>query len=164
MPVWMRASSAVAVLVAALPLIYSSSTGCGYAQEDEMQANEIAAIKRGIEEAYVDGVHSSQDIEKIRSGFQSEFRMMVLDGGAVKPVRVEQWLQRVDELKAGNPELWERKTTVQYDMIDVTGRSAVAKLHVFKGGEFFSTDYMFLYKIGDAWMIVSKVFVTEPAP
>lgn len=129
-----------------------------------MHADETAAIKMVIEDAYVQGVHELQEVDRIRSGFQPEFRMMVLDGNEVKPVRLEDWLRRVDELKSQNPALWKKETTVQYDLIDVTGRSAVVKLHVFKGESFFSTDYMLLYKIDDEWMIVSKVFVTEPAP
>lgn len=135
-----------------------------HARESGMNQAEINAIKQVIQTSYVDGVHTSQDIDKIRSGFHDEFRMMVLDGAAVKPVRVEDWLARVEQLKADNPDVWKADTELRYDLIDVTGRCAVAKMHVYKGAVFFSTDYMFLYRIGDEWTIVSKVFVTEPVP
>jgi hypothetical protein len=128
-----------------------------------MDHSEIASIKRVIDSAYVEGVHERQDIEAVRAGFHPEFRMMVLDGNTIESVVIEDWLARVDKLKVENPDLWSEPTKVEYEMIDITGRSAVVKLSVFKGAEFFSADYMFLYRLDAGWTIVSKVFVTEPA-
>lgn len=127
-----------------------------------METNERESIKRVIDAAYVEGVHERQDIDVIRSGFHPEFRMMVLDGNAVRPVAVGEWLERVEQLKRADPDLWREPTRVEYKMIDITGRSAVVKLSVFKGMRFFSTDYMFLYRLDEGWSIVSKIFVTEP--
>ena len=127
-----------------------------------MDQKDAASIKQVINDAYVEGVHERQDLEAVRAGFDPEFRMMVLKDGAVTPVMADQWLDRVRELKKGDPEAWSKPTSVEYVMIDVTGRSAVVKLNVFKGTRFFSTDYMFLYRLDKGWTIVSKVFVTEP--
>ena len=127
-----------------------------------MDQKDAAAIKQVIDDAYVEGVHERQDLEAVRAGFDPEFRMMVLKDGAVTPVMVDQWLGRVEELKKADPDSWSQPTSAEYVMIDVTGRSAVVKLNVFKGKDFFSTDYMFLYRLEKGWTIVSKVFVTEP--
>jgi hypothetical protein len=151
-----------------LSILLSSGSGRSLAASDEdaemghrMKHDEIASIKRVINHAYVDGVHTRQDILAIRSGFHREFRMMVRDGTTVRPVMVDEWLARVDKLKADNRDAWSEPTSIEYEMIDVTGQSAVVKLHVLKGTSFFSTDYMFLYKLGDDWTIVSKIFVAE---
>jgi hypothetical protein len=130
---------------------------------DHMDRHKKESIKRVIDTAYVEGVHERQDIEAVRAGFHTEFRMMVLDGNRINPVAVDAWLDRVDQLKEGNPDLWSEPTKVEYEMIDIAGRSAVVKLSVFKGTQFFSTDYMLLYQLDDGWTIVSKIFVTEPA-
>jgi len=129
-----------------------------------MGQKDVDAIKAVINDAYVEGVHQRQDLEAVRAGFDPEFRMMVLKDGAVAPVMVDQWMDRVEQLKKDDPAAWSNPTSVEYLLIDVTGRSAVAKLNVFKGTDFFSTDYMFLYRLDSGWKIVSKVFVTEPVP
>ena len=68
------------------------------------------------------------------------------------------WLDRIETMKADNPELWSAKTTRNFVLIDVAGNAAVAKLDVHKGEVHFSTDYMLLYKFEEGWRIVSKVF------
>lgn len=135
---------------------------CSIEGSNGMDRGEIATIKKVIETAYVEGVHERQDIEAVKAGFHPEFRMMVLNGNAVTPVAVDEWLARVDGLKDKNPDLWSEPTKIEYETVDITGRSAVVKLSVFKGKTFFSTDYMFLYRLDDGWKIVSKIFVTEP--
>lgn len=117
-------------------------------------------IKRVIEEAYVMGLHERQDEAAVRAGFHDEFRMYVRDEDGVVPVTVDEWLGRVDKLKAGNPELWQLATRVEFDDIDVSGDCAVAKLIVHKGPHYFSTDYMLLYRLQEGWRVVAKVFST----
>jgi hypothetical protein len=61
-------------------------------------------------------------------------------------------------MKAGNPELWNAKTTHNFVLIDVTGNAAITNLDVYKGVTHFSTDYVLLHKFKDGWKIVSKIF------
>lgn len=116
------------------------------------------SIKSLIEYAYIDGIHSSQDLEKINSGFHEDFIMNVYHGDKIVKVNVEQWLKRIDKLKGENPELWNNKTIYTVEFIDVTANAASIKLKVYKGEIFFSTDYMLLYKFSDGWKIVSKIY------
>ena len=118
-------------------------------------------IKQVIEDAYVGGIHTSQDELTVRAGFDDEFRMYVKTSDGVTPVGISDWLRRVDELRADSPELWNRPTRVTFDTIDVAGDCAVARLTVRKGASYFSTDYMLLYRLDDGWRIVAKVFTTE---
>jgi hypothetical protein len=53
-----------------------------------------------------------------------------------------------------------RVSRAVFHLVDVAGNAAVAKLDVYRNDEFYSTDYMLLYKFVDGWKIVSKVYTT----
>ena len=64
------------------------------------------AIKQVIEKAYIEGIHTTQDEETVKSGFYQDFAMLVLQDDALAKVTVDEWLPRVEVMKAENPELW----------------------------------------------------------
>jgi hypothetical protein len=123
-----------------------------------MQDNDEKAIREVIEEAYIEGIHGSQDETTVKSGFHDDFAMLVLRDNALEKVDVDEWLRRLEEMKADNPDLWIAETRHEFRLVDVTGYAAVAKLDVYKGETHFSTDYMLLYRFDEGWRIVSKVF------
>jgi hypothetical protein len=123
-----------------------------------MEDTERQAIRQVIEIAYVQGIHGNQNETTVRSGFHQDFAMLVLQDNALEKVTVEEWLRRIEGMKADNPELWSAETTHNFQLIDVANYAAVAKLDVYKGETHFSTDYMLLYRFEDGWRIVSKVF------
>lgn len=123
-----------------------------------MSDADVAAIKQVIERAYIQGIHGQQDEQTIRSGFHETFAMLVLRGGAIDRVTIDEWLKRIEAMKVENPGLWSAETTYSFELVDVAGYAAVAKLDVYKGEIHFSTDYMLLYCFEDGWKIVSKVF------
>jgi len=116
------------------------------------------AIRRVIEKAYIQGIHGGQDEEIVKSGFHQDFAMLVLQNDTIDKVTVDEWLDRIETMKAENPELWNAETTHNFELIDVAGYAAVAKLDVYKGTTHFSTDYMLLYRFEEGWRIVSKIF------
>jgi hypothetical protein len=116
------------------------------------------AIKQVIEQAYVQGIHETLDETTVRSGFHQDFAMLVLQDDIMQKVNLDEWFGRIEVMKAENPELWSAETICEFLMIDVAGNAAVAKLDVYKGETYFSTDYMLLYKFQEGWRIVSKVF------
>ena len=119
---------------------------------------EKEAIQQVIEKAYIQGIHGNQHESTVKSGFHQDFAMLVLQDNAMDKVTVDQWLDRIETMKADNPDLWSAKTTHNFVLVDVSGYAAVAKLDVHKGTTHFSTDYMLLYKFEDGWKIVSKIF------
>jgi hypothetical protein len=119
---------------------------------------EKEAIRRVIEKAYIRGVHGDQDEETVKNGFHQDFAMLVLQNDTMTRVTVDEWLDRIETMKAENPELWSAETTHNFELIDVASYAAVAKLDVYKGTTHFSTDYMLLYRFKDGWRIVSKIF------
>jgi len=119
---------------------------------------EKEAIKQVIEKAYIQGIHGNQDEEAVKSGFHQDFAMLVLQDDTIDKVSVDEWLDRIETMKAENPGLWGAETTHNFELIDVAGYAAVAKLDVYKGATHFSTDYMLLYRFENGWRIVSKIF------
>ena len=116
------------------------------------------AIKQVIEKSYIQGIHGNQNEETVKSGFHRDFGMLVLQDNALEKVVVDEWLARVKIMKTENPDLWEAETRHTFQLVDVTGYAAVAKLEVYKGTTHFSTDYMLLYRFEEGWRIVSKIF------
>jgi hypothetical protein len=123
-----------------------------------MENAEREAIKQVIEEAYIRGIHGNQDEETVKSGFHQDFAMLVLQDDTIDKVTVDEWLNRIETMKADNPQLWSARTTHNFRLIDVAGYAAVAELDVYKGATHFSTDYMLLYRFEAGWRIVSKIF------
>ncbi len=123
-----------------------------------MENTAKGAIKQVIEQAYVRGIHETQDEATVKSGFHQDFAMLVLQDDIMQKVNLDEWLDRIEVMKTENPALWSAETICEFLMIDVAGNAAVAKLDVHKGETYFSTDYMLLYRFQEGWRIVSKVF------
>lgn len=123
-----------------------------------MENGEKEPIREIIEKAYIEGIHGTQDEATVRSGFHEDFAMLVLQDGVLEKVSVEEWLHRIQGMKADNPDMWSAETKHKFQLIDISGYAAVAKLDVYKGETHFSTDYMLLYRFEEGWRIVSKVF------
>jgi hypothetical protein len=115
-------------------------------------------IKQVIETSYIQGIHRDQDEALVKSGFHEDFAMLVLGDNAIDKVTVDEWLARVELMKRQNPEMWAAETRYTFDLVDISGIAAVAKLQVYKGDIHFSTDYMLLYQFEEGWRIVSKIF------
>lgn len=124
----------------------------------DMKSSSEEAIKKVIEKAYIKGIHGNQDENTVKSGFHQKFNMFVLQDNHIDKVNVDEWLKRIEKMKQENPELWSAETNHKFLLIDVKGNAAVAKLDVYKGEIYFSTDYMLLYKFEEGWKIVSKIF------
>jgi len=118
----------------------------------------VDEIKKVLEKAYIEGIHTTQDEETIRSGFHPDFKMLVLNDDHMMKVSIDDWLPRLEEMKKANPKMWAGETTYKCHLVDYHKYAAVIKMEVHKNGEYFSRDYMLLYKFGDGWKIVSKVY------
>jgi len=123
-----------------------------------MKPKEIQAIKEVVEEAYIEGIHKTQNMETIRSGFHPDFRMLVLSDNKMYKISLEEWMPRIEGMKKQKPAMWAGETVHQWHLVDYCNTAAVIKIEVHKNGQYFSTDYMLLYKFSEGWKIVSKVY------
>ncbi len=109
-----------------------SLTNCTKENKD-MQIESEETIKKVIEEAYINGIHGTQDKNLVRNGFHKDFNMLVLQDNNIDKVDVDEWLKRIEKMKMDNPQLWNANTTYKFVLVDSTGNSPVAKLDVYKG-------------------------------
>jgi hypothetical protein len=129
-----------------------------FSEENEMSNDETTEIKQVIEKAYIQGIHGNQDENLVKSGFHKDFSMLVFEENSIDKVTIDEWLTRVEGMKRQNPEMWAAKTHYTFDLVDVSGYAAMAKLQVYKGDIHFSTDYMLLYRFSEGWRIISKIY------
>lgn len=117
-------------------------------------ASDDRAIRQVIENAYVRGVFVARDPAVVRGGFHPDFVLSVLDDEEILVVTLDQWLDHLE--LDGEP----GTETVEpdFERIDITGDTAVAKLQLWIDGEHVYTDYLGLYRTADGWRIVAKVF------
>jgi len=123
------------------------------------------AIQKVIQSAYVDGLQNTGDIELVEAGFHPAFQLIGIGkGNTLWSYPIYNWVDDVKRKKIEGkfPRKEEEKVTVKFPMIDVTGTAAVAKLEFYVGKTLTYIDYMSLYKFGDDWKIVNKIFYQIP--
>ena len=128
-----------------------------YAQKATDKSFETKAIKQVLVDAYIRGIFVDRNIELVRSGFHPDFSMHVLDGNQIIKAPLDMWLQRLelDGLKNTN------KIDHEFKFIDVTNKSAIAKMEIYENSKHIYTDYFCLYKFEKGWKIVSKIFASH---
>jgi hypothetical protein len=119
--------------------------------------DESTAIEAAIEKTYIGGIWMNGDEEAARGGFDSSFVMQVAQEDHVISVSLDAWMERLG--LHGEP--LQENITHTIQVLDQTGRAAVAKVEIFKDGEALYTDYMSLYSFEDGWKIVAKTFHTH---
>ena len=136
-------TTALALLLASLFLIGAANA-----------ENESTPITTVIENAYINGIWLNGDEEAARAGFDSAFVMQVAQEDEVISASLDGWMERLglhgEPLREG--------ITHEIEVLDRTGRAAVAKVVIFQDGEELYTDYMSLYEFDDGWRIVAKTF------
>lgn len=120
-------------------------------------ADDAEAIETVIEKAYIGGIWTNGDEQAARAGFDSSFVMQVAQEDGVRSASLDAWMERLG-LK-GEP--LRENVTHAIQVLDQTGRAAVAKVEIFQDGEALYTDYMSLYRFEDGWRIVAKTFHTH---
>lgn len=123
-----------------------------------VKSQESERIKDVVNKAYVDAIHNKGNLNDARNGFHPEFQMFVLRNGALSKVSINDWIQRIENGRNRNQNPPSEKASAKYISVDVTQNVASVKLELNRGGRLLFTDYLYLYKIGNDWKIVSKVY------
>jgi len=124
-------------------------------------AKDVAAIKATIQSAYVDGLQNEGDMTKIDKGFHPDFNLLGIGkDNSMWKLPISQWKEKVAEnVKKGKmPRTGDDKVTIKFLNVDVTGTAAVAKIEFYIGKKLTYIDYISLYKFGEGWKIVNKIF------
>ena len=129
------------------------------------QDADVEAIKTTIQSAYVDGLTNEGDAEKIDKGFHPDFNLIGIgEDGSMWIYPIKQWkadvLKKVEEGKM--PKTGDNKVSIKFLDVDITGTAAVAKIEFYVGTVLKYIDYIALYKYGEDWKIVNKIFYEIP--
>lgn len=154
-------SSRPRLAVGALPLLaiafIASLTAFDAPTTPDAGNPDAEAIRRVITSAYVEGLHMNGSRDAIRAGFHPDFVMKVLTDEGITDVTIEEWIARFPAEGTSPPR------TVDHEIPDVSvsGVAATARVEILFDGRLVFTDYMSLYKFGDDWRIVAKIFNRE---
>ena len=80
--------------------------------------------------------------------------MQVAQEDHVLSASLDAWLERLG--LHGEP--LDQNITHAIEVLDSTGKAAVARVEILRDGEPLYTDYMSLYRFDDGWKIVAKIF------
>lgn len=101
--------------------------------------------------------HATGNPEFIRNSFHTEAKVMFFADGKFNQWSVEEFAARFN----GKPAADETKRKRSFEILDVTGNAAIAKVTLDYPAVKF-TDYMTLLKIDGEWKIINKTFNAEP--
>lgn len=139
-------------------LIVITSSGNLLAQNAELDKQ---AIKNVIQTAYVDGLQNEGDIVKIDSGIHSGFNLIGIgEDDEMWVLPIADWKNKTEKKKEEGvfPREGDKKVSVKFLNIDITGTAAVAKIEFYVGSEKKYVDYISLYKFDSGWKMVNKIF------
>jgi hypothetical protein len=126
---------------------------------------EKEAIKKVIQTAYVDGLQNEGDLDKIDSGIHPDFRLIGIgEENSMWSLPIDEWKKRTKKKKEDGkfPRTGEKKVSVTFESIDITGNAAVAKIKFFVGEKLTYVDYIALYKFPNGWKMVNKIYYKFP--
>ena len=123
------------------------------------EASDEAAIKQLVQQAYVDGLLNLGDLEKTRAGFHLDFVLLGLRNGQLTKFPIADWIASAEKQKTAGQK--PPVTAIQKITIDITGTAAAVKLELTRAGKLVYTDYLSLYKFGDGWKIVGKIYFSH---
>ena len=142
------------LIITAIALFFGTTA---FGQQDP----DKEAIKKVIQTGYVDGLQNFGDTEVTKKCFYPGFFITNYNPASnqITHTTIYNWIENIEKTKAsGN--IPNRKITVEYDMIDVTGYTAMAKIRLIENGtNLLFTDYLLLYKFEEGWKIVQKTYM-----
>ncbi len=145
-----------------LTLFIAIITSIGLQAQDIKKDQED--IKKVIQGAYIEGLHNKGDLQLTKEGFHPGFNLLILKNNMLDKLPIYNWIEYAEMRREKDPAppAEDKRTVCEYEFIDVTGNSAVAKIKLSKEGKLIFTDYLSLYKFDDGWKIVGKIYYRHP--
>jgi len=140
-------------------LIVWAGLGTMTAQSGSDLEKERAAVKKVVEDAYIQAVFHTADAAAVAEGWHPGCDIVVMgqDGRLVKlPAH-----NFVRAFKQGHAP-FDKNARGEFRSIEVSGYAASVIVEVLSGDKPVYTDMLLLYKFVDGWKIVSKTYYTYP--
>jgi len=126
-------------------------------QSTSEENKEIDAIKKVINEAYIDGLQNLGDIETIQKGFHPGFELLYINNNMLNKLPIYNWIESAKANKEKNPNGPPVLSTIKFLNVDVTGNAGFAEFEIYRDSKIIFTDIMSLLKFKEGWRIVSKI-------
>lgn len=123
-------------------------------------ATDEEAIRRCIQESYVQGIHNKAGIALIEKGFHPGFEMLGMQHGLLTRYPIYSWIETIKKAMQNLQE--SPAITASIPLVDVAGDAAMARVELYREGKHLFTDYMSLYRFEDGWKIVAKIYYRIP--
>lgn len=118
-----------------------------------------SSVEQTVLQAYIHGAFNELNPNAMADGFHPDFAIFTANGELINKYPIDKWVEGVRKRKnkadfdpAKN--VWKHN----FDIVDITGGSAVVKVELSKDGTHVYTDYLSLLKFESGWKIVAKVY------
>ncbi|GAB4398421.1 MAG: hypothetical protein OHK0053_17070 [Microscillaceae bacterium] len=131
----------------------------------QVSSPDEKAIWQVIQTAYLDGVFNKGDTAAVRRGFHEDFRLIgQLPGGKMRLVSRADWEAAVLKKQAEGkfPLPPDKQVSGHPFQIDITESAAAVKMAFYVGGKLAYVDYLHLYRFGQTWKIIHKIYHQIP--
>ena len=121
------------------------------------QKTEQEKIKFCVEQA-INALSNTGEIAIMKKYFHPGFEIMTLkEDNRLHKTPIYNWLEKTTIRKKQNKYPPEKKVTIEFENIEITGNAAIVKFKYYKGEIHTCTDFMCLYKFNEGWRIVSAI-------
>jgi hypothetical protein len=145
---------AVTLLIAALVIPVVS-----LARAFHERARAEDEVREVVLSCYIHGAFNELNPKAMRKGFHPDFAIFSAKGEEIERYPIKVWAENTAKTKASpdfDPK--QNKWDHNFDILDVTGGAASAKIELSKDGKLIYTDYLSLLKFDSGWRIVAKVY------
>jgi hypothetical protein len=122
------------------------------------ESADEAAVIEVIEDAYLNGVCNVGDVEAVKKGFHEDFSLKGINNGKLSVLPISKWIETIGKRKADGQYPPKEKIRFEYPLIDITGNTAMVKVHFIRGAKHIYTDYLLLLKFPEGWRITDKIY------
>lgn len=116
-------------------------------------------IKKVVLEGYIHGAFNELNPDAMAKTFHEDFAIFSTKGKDLSRYEISDWVAGVKKRKSSDDfDASKNKWDHKFDVVDVTGGSAIVKVELSKEGKLIYTDYLSLLKFDTGWRIVAKVY------
>jgi Putative lumazine-binding len=118
------------------------------------QSADETAIKNLFEKSYINGAFNELDTVSMAQGFHPDFAIFSPDNNKIDKYPIAEWIANISKRKPDKKGEWAGEIAV----LDISGKSAMAKVIVNRKNKPEFTDYFLLLKFESGWKIVAKIY------
>jgi hypothetical protein len=119
---------------------------------------EKLLITEIIENGYIKPAYLMMETNEMRKAFHPEFVMFIPNENKIEKWSIDDFIGIIEKGKQRNSNTSVPPITYNIPYIDITENEAIAKVEIYLNGKRLFTDYISLYKLGDGWRIIGKVY------